>query len=99
MQVTIWIQLHRCKSLQSLKSLFLHIPFQFHIERESSQPIFHPVFSRNGVHALVRLPVQDGDNGHYMHACQLYANNVIPLTHGAFELSKILAWDEDNHLM
>lgn len=48
---------------------------------------------------IVRLPVNDGDNGNYMHACQLYSNNVIPLTHGAFELTKILAWDEENHLM
>lgn len=73
--------------------------FQFHIERQSREPIFHPVFSYNGAHALVRLPVQDGENGHYMHACQLFSNNVVPLTHGAFELSKILAWDEENHLM
>ncbi|XP_015837624.1 inactive dipeptidyl peptidase 10 isoform X3 [Tribolium castaneum] len=74
----------------------------FHIEREHigwSERIFHPVFSHNGNQALVRLPVKDGDNGHYMHACLLFNNNVIPLTHGAFELSRILAWDEPKNLI
>ncbi|XP_044263451.1 inactive dipeptidyl peptidase 10 isoform X3 [Tribolium madens] len=74
----------------------------FHIEREHigwSERIFHPVFSHNGNQALVRLPVKDGDNGHYMHACLLFNNNVIPLTHGAFELSRILAWDEQKNLI
>lgn len=64
-----------------------------------TEPIFHPVFSSNGAQALVRLPVNDGDNGNYMHACQIQSNYVIPLTHGAFELTKILAWDEENHIM
>lgn len=76
--------------------------FQFHIEKEIcgwTEPIFHPVFSNNGSQALARLPVRDGNNGHYMHVCQLYDNNVLPLTHGAFELTKILAWDEENHIM
>ncbi|KAI7815343.1 DPP10, partial [Rhyzopertha dominica] len=71
----------------------------FHIEKESKEPIFHPVFSYNGAQALVRLPVQDGENGHYMHACQLFDGNVVPLTHGPFELTRILAWDEENHLI
>ncbi|GJQ82661.1 hypothetical protein Trydic_g19678 [Trypoxylus dichotomus] len=74
----------------------------FHIEKEVcgwTEPIFHPVFSSNGTQALARLPVRDGNNGHYMHICQLYDNNVLPLTHGAFELTKILAWDEENHII
>ncbi|KAK9732357.1 Prolyl oligopeptidase family [Popillia japonica] len=74
----------------------------FHVEKETSgwtEPIFHPVFSGNGTQALARLPVRDGNNGHYMHICQIYDNNVLPLTHGAFELTKILAWDEENHIM
>ncbi|KAK4884834.1 hypothetical protein RN001_001105 [Aquatica leii] len=74
----------------------------FHLEKEANgwtEPIFHPVFSSNGAQALVRLPVNDGDNGNYMHACQVHSNYVIPLTHGAFELTKILTWDEENHLI
>ncbi|XP_049817276.1 inactive dipeptidyl peptidase 10 [Aethina tumida] len=71
----------------------------FHIEAEHigwTEPIFHPVFNENGTKAIVRLPVKDGDNGHYMHACELHNNKVRPLTHGAFELVRILAWDEEN---
>ncbi|KAJ8954777.1 hypothetical protein NQ318_014887 [Aromia moschata] len=70
----------------------------FHIEREHigwTEPIFHPVFNANGTKVLVRLPVKDGDNGHYMHACEIFNNKVKPLTHGAFELTRILAWDEE----
>lgn len=81
---------------------FKILVFQFHVEKEPdgwTEPILHPVFSQNGALALVRLPVKDGDNGNFMHACQVQANNVIPLTHGAFELTRILTWDEDNHLM
>ncbi|XP_018579653.1 inactive dipeptidyl peptidase 10 [Anoplophora glabripennis] len=72
----------------------------FHVEREHigwTEPIFHPIFNDNGTKVLVRLPVKDGENGHYMHICEIYNNKVRPLTHGAFELTRILAWDEENH--
>nr|CAI5827942.1 unnamed protein product [Callosobruchus analis] len=71
----------------------------FHIEKEHigwTEPIFHPVFNDNGTKVLVRLPVKDGDNGHYMHVCEVHNNKVRPLTHGAFELTRILAWEEEN---
>ncbi|XP_071053526.1 inactive dipeptidyl peptidase 10 isoform X2 [Onthophagus taurus] len=74
----------------------------FHVEKETcgwTEPIFHPVFSNNGTQALARLPVRDGNNGHYMHVCQIYDYNVLPLTHGAFEITKILAWDEESHII
>lgn len=84
----------------------------FHVERavcETSpellegcgwtEPIFHPIFSTNGLRALIRCPVKDGENGDYMHVCQLQSRNVVPLTHGAFEVTRILAWDEENHLI
>lgn len=64
-----------------------------------TEPIFHPVYSYNGTQALVRLPVKDGANGHYMHACQVFNSNVVPLTHGAFEITKILGWDEEKHIL
>lgn len=73
-----------------------------HIEKAEcgwTEPIVHPVFSRHGGQCLARLPVQDGDKGDYMHACQIQAGSVMPITHGTFELTKILAWDEDNHLI
>ncbi|XP_056635273.1 inactive dipeptidyl peptidase 10 isoform X1 [Diorhabda sublineata] len=71
----------------------------FHIEKEHigwTEPIFHPVFNWNGTKVLVRLPVKDGDNGHFMHACEISNSRVRPLTHGAFEITRILAWDEEN---
>ncbi|CAH1126725.1 unnamed protein product [Ceutorhynchus assimilis] len=72
----------------------------FHVEKEHehigwTEPVFYPVFNENGTKALVRLPVKDGDNGHYMHVCEIYKGRVRPLTHGAFEIIKILAWDEE----
>ncbi|XP_050308297.1 inactive dipeptidyl peptidase 10 isoform X3 [Anthonomus grandis grandis] len=73
----------------------------FHVEKEHenigwTEPVYHPVFNENGTKALVRLPVKDGDNGHYMHVCEIYKGRVRPLTHGPFEVTKILAWDEEN---
>ncbi|KAJ8971847.1 hypothetical protein NQ317_005834, partial [Molorchus minor] len=64
----------------------------FHIEREHigwTEPIYHPVFNDNGSKVLVRLPVKDGDNGHYMHACEIHNNKVRPLTHGVRHLIRI----------
>lgn len=75
---------------------------EFHVEREHigwTEPIFDPVYNYNGTQALLRLPVKDGSNGHYMHACQVFNNNVIPLTHGSFEVVKIVGWDEEHHIM
>ncbi|KAH1006673.1 hypothetical protein HUJ05_007383 [Dendroctonus ponderosae] len=74
---------------------------EFHVEKEHehigwTEPVFHPVFNENGSKALVRLPVKDGDNGHYMHVCEIYKGRVRPLTHGAFEIVQVLVWDEDN---
>ncbi|XP_066258567.1 inactive dipeptidyl peptidase 10 isoform X2 [Euwallacea similis] len=73
----------------------------FHVEKEHehigwTEPVYHPVFSQNGTKALVRLPVKDEDNGHYMHVCEIYKGRVRPITHGAFEIVRILSWDEEN---
>lgn len=73
-----------------------------HVEKEEcawTEPIIHPVFSRNGGQCFARLPVQDGDKGNFMHACLIQPGQVTPITHGPFELTKILAWDEDQHLI
>lgn len=79
-----------------------NIIFQFHLETESigwTEPIFHPIFNENSTKVLVRLPVEDGDDGHYMHLCEIHENKVRPLTHGPFEIISILAWDEENDIM
>lgn len=73
-----------------------------HVEKEDkcwTEPILYPVFSRHGGQCLARLPVQDGDRGNFMHVCLIQQGNVIPLTHGSFELTKIIAWDEDQHII
>ncbi|XP_030754520.1 inactive dipeptidyl peptidase 10 [Sitophilus oryzae] len=73
----------------------------FHVEKEHddigwTEAIFHPVFSENGTKALVKLPVKDGINGHYLHVCIVENGKVVPLSHGPFEVIRILAWDEEN---
>lgn len=73
-----------------------------HVEKEEcawTEPIIHPAFSRYGGQCLARLPVQEGGRGNYMHACLIQTGNVIPITHGPFEVTKIIAWDEDQHLI
>lgn len=73
-----------------------------HVEKEEcgwTEPILHPVFSKHGGQCLARLPVKDGERGNYMHACLIQSGVVIPITHGPFELTKIIAWDEDTHLI
>lgn len=56
-----------------------------------------PVFSEDGQSFLVRLPVRDGEEGEFKHVC-LYSvrmRRVIPMTHGPFEVTEILGWDQN----
>ncbi|XP_076260246.1 inactive dipeptidyl peptidase 10 isoform X2 [Rhynchophorus ferrugineus] len=74
----------------------------FHVEKEHddigwTEPVYHPVFNENGTKALIKLPVKDGMNGHYMHVCIVENGKVVPLSHGPFEIIRILAWDEENY--
>ncbi|XP_074026829.1 inactive dipeptidyl peptidase 10 isoform X3 [Leptinotarsa decemlineata] len=74
----------------------------FHVEKEHigwTEPIFHPIFNTNGTKVLVRLPVKDEEDGYFMHICEIHKNRVRPLTHGSFELTRILAWDEENSMI
>lgn len=73
-----------------------------HIEKAENgwaEPIIHPIFSRQGGQCLAKIPVKDGDKGNYMHVGQIQSGSVVPITHGMFELTRILAWDEDNHVI
>ncbi|XP_047736986.1 venom dipeptidyl peptidase 4 isoform X1 [Hyalella azteca] len=57
-----------------------------------------PIFSENGMSFLVRLPVRDGEHGNFAHI-NLYDVNmrrVTPMTHGPFDVTEILGWDEQN---
>ncbi|GAB1868634.1 Dipeptidyl peptidase 4 [Camponotus japonicus] len=58
-----------------------------------------PLFSANGSSYVAISPVKDGPAGYYKHI--IWANvlrkQVVPLTHGKFEVVKILVWDQVNN--
>ncbi|XP_011268255.1 venom dipeptidyl peptidase 4 isoform X2 [Camponotus floridanus] len=58
-----------------------------------------PLFSANGSSYVAISPVKDGPAGNYKHI--IWANvlrkQVVPLTHGKFEVVKILVWDQVNN--
>nr|XP_053643640.1 dipeptidyl peptidase 4-like [Cherax quadricarinatus] len=58
-----------------------------------------PIFSEDGQSYLLRLPVRDGEEGEFKHV-NIYSvrmRRVIPITHGAFEVTEILGWDQNNN--
>ncbi|XP_066974169.1 dipeptidyl peptidase 4 isoform X3 [Macrobrachium rosenbergii] len=58
-----------------------------------------PIFSADGQSYLVRLPVRDGEEGEFKHV-NLYSvrmHMVVPITHGPFEVTKILGWDQNSN--
>ncbi|KAK4304092.1 hypothetical protein Pmani_023954 [Petrolisthes manimaculis] len=58
-----------------------------------------PIYSNDGMSFLVRLPMRNGDQGEFKHV-NLYnvrMRQVIPITHGAFEVTEILGWDQENN--
>ncbi|XP_011685128.1 PREDICTED: uncharacterized protein LOC105448319 [Wasmannia auropunctata] len=58
-----------------------------------------PLFSINGSSYIAISPVDDGPAGFYKHI--IWANvlrkQVVPLTHGKFEVVRILVWDQTNN--
>ncbi|CAL1688983.1 unnamed protein product [Lasius platythorax] len=58
-----------------------------------------PLFSANGSSYVAISPVKDGPAGYYKHI--IWANvlrkQIVPLTHGKFEVVKILVWDQVNN--
>jgi dipeptidyl-peptidase-4 len=60
-----------------------------------------PLFSSDGSYYLARLPVMEGEHGYYKHVCHVHvaSKTNTPLTQGRFEVTQILAWDEENHFM
>ncbi|XP_023712953.1 dipeptidyl peptidase 4 isoform X2 [Cryptotermes secundus] len=60
-----------------------------------------PLFSSDGSCYLARLPVLEGQYGYYKHVCHIdiASRRNTPLTQGRFEVTKILAWDEENHFI
>jgi len=60
-----------------------------------------PLFNSVGNYYLARLPVLEGGHGYYKHVCHIdvASKRITPLTQGRFEVTQILAWDEENHFM
>ncbi|XP_050457297.1 inactive dipeptidyl peptidase 10 isoform X1 [Cataglyphis hispanica] len=58
-----------------------------------------PLFSANGSSYVAISPVKDGPAGYYKHIIwnNLLRRKVVPLTHGKFEVVKILVWDQINN--
>ncbi|XP_036146942.1 dipeptidyl aminopeptidase-like protein 6 isoform X3 [Monomorium pharaonis] len=58
-----------------------------------------PLFSTNSTSYIAISPVKDGPAGYYKHI--IWANvlrkQVVPLTHGKFEVDRLLAWDQANN--
>lgn len=54
-----------------------------------------------GGYLLKRLPVRDGEHGHFRHVVFVSTADArtIPLTMGQFEVTEILAWDEKRELV
>ncbi|KAG7188926.1 hypothetical protein KM043_008527 [Ampulex compressa] len=58
-----------------------------------------PLFSSNGSSYIAISPVKDGPAGYYKHIVwvNVLRKQVVPLTHGRFEVVHILVWDETNN--
>ncbi|XP_062706955.1 prolyl endopeptidase FAP isoform X1 [Aedes albopictus] len=60
-----------------------------------------PFFSQNGSSYIAISPLRDGTAGHFRHLVHLHIGKkrIIPLTHGHFEVNKILHWDQTNNFV
>lgn len=60
-----------------------------------------PLFSSNGSTYVTIGPVKDGAAGYYKHiiSVNVLRKQEVPLTHGKFEVVKILVWDQANNTM
>lgn len=55
----------------------------------------------NGGYLLKRLPVRDGEHGHYRHVVFISSldRRPVPLTMGRFEVTEIVGWDEAHEIV
>lgn len=55
----------------------------------------------NGGYLLKRLPVRDGEHGHFRHVVFISSldRRPVPLTMGRFEVTEIVGWDETNEIV
>lgn len=60
-----------------------------------------PLFGLDSRNYVTIAPVRDGPAGYFRHAVHVNTqkNRVLPLTHGQYEVTRILAWDHSNDVM
>lgn len=60
-----------------------------------------PFFGRDTSSYITVAPISDGAAGYFRHAIEVNIpkRRVLPLTHGKFEVTRILAWDHSNDVM
>ncbi|XP_017772534.1 PREDICTED: inactive dipeptidyl peptidase 10 [Nicrophorus vespilloides] len=60
-----------------------------------------PLFSPDGAHYITVAPVRDGNAGYFRHAMEvnIMKRRTLPLTHGRYEVVRILAWDHSNDVI
>nr|XP_033186766.1 dipeptidyl aminopeptidase-like protein 6 isoform X3 [Bombus vancouverensis nearcticus] len=58
-----------------------------------------PIFSANGSSYIAISPIKDGPTGYFKHIVWVNVAQklVVPLTHGKFEVTQIVAWDQPNN--
>lgn len=78
---------------------------QTHAERAAEESWLdvqpHPVFSSDGNSFLFLAPVQEGAMDLFTHIkhITLLQQRIAVISHGRYEVTKILAWDSVNHLV
>lgn len=65
-----------------------------------------PLFDKSGKSMVIIRPVQDSSTGYWPQVVQVDVSEDIPsndmpnsLTHGQFEVTKLLGWDETKHFV
>ncbi|XP_070074822.1 dipeptidyl peptidase 4 isoform X4 [Drosophila takahashii] len=72
---------------------------QAEAEEEEEEGQTHEI--SNGGYLLKRLPVRDGEHGHYRHVVFISSldRRPVPLTMGRFEVTEIVGWDEPHEIV
>ncbi|KAH8344786.1 hypothetical protein KR067_007387 [Drosophila pandora] len=72
---------------------------QMNLTMEATGSTTHEI--SNGGYLLKRLPVRDGEHGHYRHVVFISSldRRPVPLTMGRFEVTEIIGWDEPHEIV
>lgn len=58
-----------------------------------------PLFGRETSNYISIAPVRDGPAGDFRHAVSVSKKGTLPLTHGKYEVVRLLTWDHSNDVM